>query len=153
MQLSWRLWIKHGGCKISSAVGFARPIVWCVMYVAAMNLRRLQPDLRFPDWVVLFLYGCLCGVPGMRGWKALSPHFLNSTFDSGLLLGESYWIPGSVFFHPASWRAWRVHHSTAPGARVDPLVSDTPSVRPDPSRRRCIPIRHSYMRCDRGKQK
>ena len=32
-------------------------------------------------------------------------------------------IPGSVFFHPASWRAWRVHHPTAPGARVDPLRS------------------------------
>ena len=76
-------WIKHGGCKMSSAVWFARPIVWCVIYVAAMNLRRLRRDLRFSDWVVLFIYGCLYGVPGMRGWKALSPH-LNST--------TSWWI-------------------------------------------------------------
>ena len=61
--------------------------------------------------------------PGMKGWKAISPHLLNSTFDNWwLLLGEKYLISGSVFFLPALWRAWRAHHSTAPGALVDPSL-------------------------------
>lgn len=35
------------------------------------------------------------------------------------VIPQHYLVSGSVLFHPVSWRAWPVHHETAPGARVD----------------------------------
>ena len=111
LRLSW-LWIKRGGCRISSAVGLARPIVWCVIYVAAMNLRRLRRDLRFPGCTIYFWMPSWC----LRIERMKSP--LTPTFSSST---TSIYL---VFFCIASWPARSTESligSTAPRHRVDSL--------------------------------
>ena len=58
--------------------------------------------------------------PGDEKIKSHLTSLVELDFDNGWLLdGKSRLTSGSVFFHPALWRAWRAHHATAPGARVD----------------------------------
>ena len=81
-------------CKISSAVGFARPIVWCVICVTTVNLRRLRRDLRFAAGFTLPGLGCTniwmpSWGPGEE-WVKGSHSPLSPSFTNNIHLGYVY---------------------------------------------------------------
>ena len=51
---------------------------------------EIVAGFTFSWFGLLSMYGCLYGGPGMRGWKALSPHYFNSTASSWWIIIDTW---------------------------------------------------------------